>query len=182
MGIEDVYGIIHKIADGFEDECMKGLETHSDIIVDAIREQLDAGIDGNGVALSPTYLEDDYFSSRETPWVRQDEETGKTYVGAQGYRDWKKEITPPEQGTMLGLPPRSADVPNLRINGKFHDEINAKRVKDSIIVDPGNGDGPEIIRKYSDSILDMSPTAIEYFNEKIMLPTIDMFFKKCGYK
>lgn len=182
MDIEKVTDIIHKISEGFEEACLKCLDDHSGIIADAVREQLESGQDGNGAPLSPTYLEDDYFRNRKIPWHRTDEDTGKTYVGAEGYRDWKRDITPPVKGTMLGLPPRPADVPNLRIDGTFHSAINAKRVGDVIVIDPGNGRGPAIVSKYSDSILDMGPVTVEYFISTFMLPAIDSFLKECGYR
>ncbi len=83
---------------------------------------------------------------------------------------------------MLGLPARPDAVPNLFINGKFYSEITATLKGNALYTDPGSGDGPDIVGKYGDRILGMGQTAIGYFNTNCMLPAIDSFFKKCGYK
>lgn len=171
MGIERIAEIIHKIATGFEEACMQCLEANSGIVTDSIKEQLYSGQDGEGNHLSPTYDNDPYF-----------EEEGWWYHRAKDYKAWKYTITPPLSGTMLGLPPRPDDVPNLFINGKFYSEITARRRGDVLVVDPGNDKGPSIVAKYGDEILNMGPTAISYFNTTYMLPAIDSFFKDCGYK
>lgn len=171
MGIEEVANIIHKIADGFEEACIKCLESNSGVVLHAVAEQLYSGLDGEEKHLSPTYDDDPYF-----------EEEGYWYHRAKDYKAWKYSITPPVAGTMLGLPPRPDEVPNLYINGKFYSEITAMRKGDVLVVDPGSGNGSAIVAKYGDQILDMGQTAIEYFNTTYMLPAIDSFFKDCGYQ
>lgn len=182
MGIEEVALIIGKIADGFEEACMQCLADNSGAVLETIREQLKSGVDGDGSHLDPTYLEDPYLVNRRTPWFHEDEETGKTYIGPQGYLEWKKDITPPESGELLGLPPRPEAVPNLYINGKFYGEIKATRQGFSLLIDPGNGSGPDIVRKYGDRILGMGPSAVDYFNGTFMIDAIGSFFKSCGYR
>ena len=182
MGIEEVAEIIGKIADGLEAACIKCLEDNSGIVIKAVREQLWSGMDGEGKHLAPTYLEDPYLKNRKTPWFHYEEETGKIYIGPQGYLDWKKNITPPKAGEMLGLPPRPEAVPNLFIDGTFHTQIRAIRKDKSLVLDPGSKSGPDIVSKYGDSILAMSPAAVEYFNAHYLINAIDSFFKKCGYK
>lgn len=171
MDIQSVADIISKISDGFEEACIQCLSDNSGIVHLAITEQLYSGQNGEGEMLSPTYDSDPYF-----------EEDGPWYHRAYAYKAWKREITPPVAGSMLGLPPRPDDVPNLFINGKFHSEIIARRQGDVLHIDPGNGNGPTIVAKYGDNILNMGPTAIEYFNQNYMVPGIDQFFKKCGYR
>lgn len=171
MGIEEVANIIKRISDGFEEACVRCISDNSDIVLKAVREQLYSGVDGDGRHLSPTY-DDDPFFEEEGPWHHR----------AKDYKAWKRSITPPVSGTMLGLPPRPDDVPNLFIDGKFYSEINATLKGDVLVVDPGNGDGPSIVAKYGDEILDMGYTAIDYFNTTYMLPAIDSFFKDCGYR
>lgn len=182
MGIEEVSGIIGKIADGIEDACMQCLADNSGVVVKTIREQLSSGVNGEGSHLSPTYLDDPYLVNRDKPWFRRDSVTGKVYIGPQGYLDWKKDITPPRAGEMLGLPPRPDAVPNLFIDGTFHRQINASRKERSLMIDPGNDAGPDIVAKYGDIILTMSDAAIGYFNASYMIQAIDSFFKDCGYR
>lgn len=180
MDIQKVQEIIHKIADGFEDNALQCLANQSDVVVRAITEQLYCGQNGDGEHLSPTYLNDDFFIKYN--WHHVSEETGKEYFGARGYMEWKKDITPPESSEMLGLPPRPEDVPNLYIYGTFHRDISATLVDDGLRISPGNNDGPAIVMKYGDSILNMGPTAIEYFNANYLWPAIENFYKDCGYK
>ncbi len=171
MGIKEVADIIKKIADGFEVACVSCLSRNSGIVILEIQEQLYSGQDGMGDNLSPTYDDDPFF-----------EEKGTWYHRAGDYKKWKHEITPPVPGSMLGLPPRPDEVPNLFINGKFFSEITARMEGDQLTTDPGVGDGPDIVAKYGDEILNMGPSAIEYFNETYMLPAIGEHFQKCGYK
>lgn len=171
MDIDEVANIIHKIADGFKEACVKCLDDNRGIVIRAVTEQLYSGQNGEGGFLSPTYDNDPFF-----------EEPGAWHHRSADYKKWKYNITPPVAGTMLGLPPRPDDVPNLYINGKFYSEIIAVRKGDSLEVSPGGGNGPSIVAKYGDNILNMGPSAIEYFNITYMLPAIDSFFKDCGYR
>lgn len=171
MGVEEVANIIKKIADGFEEACIKCLDDKKGVIILSVTEQLYSGQDGNGNYLSPTYDNDPFF-----------QEEGFWHNRAKDYKAWKYSITPPATGSMLGLSPRPEEVPNLFINGKFYSEITAMRRGDVIVVDPGNGKGPAIVSKYGDEILNMGPIAVEHFNVTYMLPAIDSFFKDCGYQ
>ena len=171
MDIVKVVNIIQRIADGFEEACIECLSNNSGIVQLAVTEQMYSGQDGEGQLLTPGYDDDPFF-----------EEEGYWYHRAKDYKAWKRGITPPVAGSMLGLPPRPDNVPNLFINGKFYSEIVAVRKGDVLEVDPGNGHGPAIVAKYGDDILNMGSTAVEYFNEIYMLPAIKNFFKKCGYK
>ena len=58
MNISKVADIIHKIADGFEENGMKCLSDHSGNVVIAVQEQIYSGQNGAGELLSPTYDED----------------------------------------------------------------------------------------------------------------------------
>ncbi len=181
MGIEEVAGIISDIANGIEDACAQCLEENSGTVLDSIKEQLYAGMDGEGSHLEPTYLEDPYLVNRKKPWLHT-EDDGRIYIGPQGYLDWKKDITPPEQGEMLGLPPRPEAVPNLFINGTFYKSIKATRKGNSLDIGTTTETGKKIVEKYHDQILGMGETAIGYFNANVMLPAIASFFDKCGYR
>lgn len=173
MGIEEVAEIIRKIADGFEEACMRCLDANSDVVVASVHEQLWSGLNGKDEHLSPTYDNDPYFDEDDkNPW----------YGCSQEYKDWKMRITPPSSRPMLGLPPRPTEVPNLCIDGTFYSEITASRQGDELLLDPGQGNGLDIVDKYGDVILDMGSTAVEYFNANFMLPAIEDFFKDCGYR
>lgn len=171
MGIEEVAGIISRISTGFEEACMRCLEEHRDAVLDVVKEQLYSGRTGDGQYLSPTYDDDPFF-----------EEEGFWHHRARDYKAWKYKITPPAPGAMLGLEPRPENVPNLFISGKFYSEITISRKDYVLYIDPGIGRGPELVAKYGDQILTLSPEAVEYINRVFLVPGIEDFFKDCGYK
>lgn len=170
MGIEEVAGIIHKIAEGFEESCRQCLSDNSGVVLTEVREQLYAGLDGNGEYLSPTYDNDPFFN-----------EEGYWHNRAADYKAWKLTIMWTNRNRLLGLDQRPDEVPNLFIDGTFYFDITAARRGDVLVVDPGSGNGPDIVEKYGDQILNLGRTAVEYFNEELLLPSIARFFKNCGY-
>lgn len=171
MDVQQVADIIRQISDGFEDACKQCLQSESGLMLDLIREQMYVGMDGDEQHLSPTY-DDDPFFNEEGWWHHRSED----------YKAWKMKITPPLAGILTNLPPRPDNVPNLWIDGTFHSEVNAKPNDNGINIDPGMGNGPDIVAKYGDRLLFPGPTAVEYFNIYKMLPAIREHFEKCGYK
>lgn len=171
MDVAAVYGIIHGISAGLERACAECLSRRSGIVLLAVTEQLYSGLDGDGAYLSPTYDDDPYF-----------EEEGVWQGRAAAYKAWKKKITPPARGGMLGLPPRPEEVPNLFINGRFYSGITASPAAGGLSVTPGGGDGPSIVAKYGERILALGDEAVRYFNDEFMLPAIAEHFKRCGYR
>lgn len=171
MGIEEVALIIGRIADGFEDACVKCLQSNKEIVLQAVKEQMYSGFNGEAELLSPNYDDDPFF-----------EEEGYWYHRGADYKAWKRTITPPLTSSMLGLPPRPEEVPNLFIDGTFYGEITARDGNKSLELDPGSGNGPAIVDKYGDELLEMGPTATEYFTTEYMLPAIGSFFNECGYR
>ena len=170
--LQEVSQIIHAIAIGLEDECVKCLDERQEEIIDSIHEQLYSGLDGTEHLLSPSYDEDSYFSE-PGPWQNR----------AEAYKRWKEKITPPIRGEKLYLPPRPVEVPNLFIVGSFYESIHAERIRTGLhISSSGFKEGPDIERKYGEQILCMSDTAKAYFNLMFMRPCINRFFRNCGYK
>lgn len=174
MDLFEVNDIVAAISDGIEEACRTCLVDQSGIVLSAVTEQLLCGLDGEGNYLTPTY-DDDPFFNEQGPW----------YHRSYAYKAWKKEITPPQSsrqmGGLLTLPARPDSVPNLKIDGTFHSEINATPDSEGLMLDPGNGNGPAIVAKYGDQILKLGSTAVDYFNEKFMEPAIERFIKGCGY-
>lgn len=171
MGIEQVYDIIHRISKGFEDSCVRCLQNNSGVVINEITEQLWCGVDGADNYIEPNYDNDPYF-----------EEPGRWYHKSQAYKKWKNRITPPSRGVMLDLPQRPDNVPNLYITGRFYGDISATKIDDGLMLGAPDNDGPAILRKYSDlPLLDMGTSAVAFFNQNYMLPSIEKFFKDCGY-
>ena len=171
-GFEEVSRVIHAIASGIEEECVKCMEEHRREVVDCIQEQLYSGLDGTEHLLTPTYDNDPYFNE-DGPWKHK----------AEKYKHWKESITPPMQSEMLFLPPRPVEVPNLIITGTFYDSIRAERNGSGLhLGSSGFSEGPDIEKKYGEQILTMGDTAKEYFNIMYLRPWISKFFKNSGYK
>lgn len=171
MDVQEVYDVIHKISEGFEECVLKCLDNHSGNVVIAITEQLMCGIRSDDKYIDPNYDTDDYFTL-EGPWQNN----------SQGYKAYKKSITPPRASILLDLPPRPDNIPNLFITGKFHSEINARQAGDMLLVDPGTGDGPAIVDKFTDKILGLSSQGVAYFNTEYLGKAIEQHFQKCGYQ
>lgn len=171
MDIYRVAEIIKSYAEGFEAACFRCLANHSGVVVLAVQEQLYSGVDSQGQPLSPTYDDDPYFN-----------EPGYWHGRGADYKAWKRHITPPSSGPLLGLPPRRDEVPNLFIDGTFFSEITAEPRGDTLVTDPGIGNGPEIVSKYGDRILALGSEAVGYFNREYMLPAIEKHLKDSGYR
>ena len=91
---------------------VEALQENEEQLLALNRQQLFEGKDSQGKDLSPTYLEDPYFKTKEA---------------AQRYSDWKDKITPSSK--------RKSGVPNLYINGMFHNSIDATITVQGITTD-----------------------------------------------
>lgn len=169
--IDEVSKVISAISSGIVPQTENCMSRYSGTIRQAILEQLYSGIDGKGNSLNPNYDNDPFF-----------EQEGEWFHRSNDYKAWKNSITPPQSSPMLGLPPRSNSTPNLFINGKFYSEIFTVMNGDTLEIRPGDGDGPDIVRKWGEDILNASPTAIEYFINEKLKPHLSDFIEKCGYR
>ena len=52
---DELHRVIHSIASGFEEECIRCMEEHKNVLVDCIQEQLYSGLDGTEHLLNPDY-------------------------------------------------------------------------------------------------------------------------------
>ncbi|MCM1093792.1 MAG: hypothetical protein NC421_07550 [Lachnospiraceae bacterium] len=170
--IFDVCDMVVRMVDGFEPEIIQCLGDNALIAEDAVRRQLISGKDGEDKYLTPTYDDDPYFEDEDSPW----------YHRSDDYKDWKKTIKPTVFGIKMELPPRPDNVPNLYINGKFYSDVFSTMQGDVLSIQvEEDGDGPSIVSKYGEQILQLSPTAIGYFNNTYIIPCIWKFFADCGY-
>lgn len=168
--IDTVADSISRIANGIESNVADCMVKNSGTVRQAVLEQLFSGIDGDGNKLSPNYDDDPFFN-----------EEGMWYHRQKDYKAWKASITPPQPSPMLGLPARSLSTPNLYINGKFYSEIFTAMRGSVLEIDPGMGDGPDIVDKWGEKILKLSPIAKEYFIDEKLTPFLLAFYKSCGY-
>lgn len=180
MDLYQVDRIIGKIADGFEEACKECMAENSEVFTRIVREQLFSGLDGEGRELQPSYLDDPYFDN--VNWFHWDEMTTKIYHGAEGYLQWKKDITPPTTGQVIGYPARNEGTPNLYIDGTFYGTIEARATNDGVQVYTDSETGMKIEQKYGATIFAIADLGKSWFNERYMLPAIARFFKDCGYR
>lgn len=168
--LDEVCDAVKRWVEGFDGKCLECMEGNQGVFVHLITEQMYSGLKGDGTYITPSYDDDPFF-----------EEPGMWFHGSERYKAWKGEITPPVSSTLLGLPPRPYDVPNLFINGKFYSEIYSvsgdKQIEIRVME---SGDGPSILGKYGDELFDICGTAVKYFNEKYLLPHLQEFFDECG--
>lgn len=161
---------VHSVVTGLEQACADCLMENKAVVEELIGEQLYSGLDGDTNSLRPSYSDDPFFDIK-----------GRWYHDSDGYIEWKKKITPPVTSPRLNLPPRPIDVPNLYITGAFHESIRASVNGDSLSIGTfGFTEGPDIVRKYGDNILNLGVDAREYIVLEILEPFIGDFFKKYG--
>ena len=170
--LDEVCDAVKRWVDGFDGKCLECMEGNQGVFVHLITEQMYSGLKGDGTYITPSYDDDPFF-----------EEPGMWFHGSERYKAWKGEITPPVSSTLLGLPPRPYDVPNLFITGMFHESIKASRAGDVIrVYTSGFRDGPQIERKYGEEIFQLTDEAKEYFNIYALRPWLNDFMIKCGYR
>lgn len=162
---------VHSIVTGFEQTVAECLTQNKFVVEDLIGEQLYSGLDGDTNSLRPSYSDDPFFDIK-----------GRWYHDSDGYIEWKKNITPPIASPRLNLPPRPIDVPNLYITGTFHESIRATVNGGKVLINTvGFSDGPDIVRKYGDNILNLGMDAREYIVLEMLKPFVGNFFKKYGF-
>lgn len=136
-----------------------------------IREQLNAGINGNDKPLRPTYLNDPYFNTKEA---------GSFYKNARRYMKWKEEIRPPYDVTLFGIR-RSPETPNLIIRGDFHDSITAVPIDKGLRIESrGVSLSNDIEQKYGQAIYRFSSYARRHFMENFIKKGLEDYFRKFG--
>lgn len=161
---------VHSVVTGLEQACADCLMENKAVVEELIEEQLYSGLDGDTNSLRPSYSDDPFFDIK-----------GRWYHDSDGYIEWKKKITPPVTSPRLNLPPRPIDVPNLYITGAFHESIRASVNGDSLSIGTfGFTEGPDIVRKYGDNILNLGVDARECIVLEMLEPFIGDFFKKYG--
>lgn len=122
-----------------------------DYIVSLQKDQLNAGLDGDGKKFGLKYSQDPYFKSPEA---------GRRY-GA-----WKMSMN---KGTNTLFPVRDIDTPNLIINGNlFHNHILAKVSSGSLIIDAQSPIMGKLETKYG-KVLGLSPIVINYMLDKFLM-------------
>lgn len=123
-----------------------------DTAVDIIalnQQQLYAGRLADGSPVSPSYLDDPYFKSREA---------------AQRYSDWKDEITPNEE--------RPKGVPNLFINGFFYESWSITATAEKISFQSSDPNAADIEEKFSNRIYGLDDQNMGEYRRETFFPIL----------
>lgn len=157
--------MFRRFASGYGPMIEKVIEANRDFAEMAVREQMESGLDGNEKELRPGYLNDPYFKTRKD---------------AVNYMRWKEAITPPVQ-SQLGLRPRPVKTPNLRINGYFHNSLQAVSVPGGLkIVSQGVDFAPEVEHKYGDALYKLGRTAKRKFYRDHLRRAMKEYYRRFG--
>ena len=134
-------------------------------MANAVREQLESGLDGNEKELQPSYLNDPFFKTRKE---------------AVKYMRWKERITPPVRSE-LGLRERPVKTPNLRINGYFHNSIQAVRVDGGLkVVSHGVDFAKDVENKYGNALYQLGRTAKRKFYRDHLRRAMKEYYRLFG--
>jgi hypothetical protein len=121
----------------------EAIQENDEKILSLNRQQLFDGKKSDGSDLSPTYLNDPYFKTREA---------------AQRYSDWKDKITPNSK--------RKKGVPNLFINGYFHNSIEVDIDKKGLSFS-SNELGIDIVPKFGGDIFGLNSESRVELNKTV---------------
>lgn len=133
----------------------KILNDNDEKIKEVYRDQLNAGLDGNGKQLTPSYSQDPYFSSPAA---------GKRYAA------WKHARN---KGTNTIFPIRNIDTPNLIVTGKLvHNVVLFSASNEMFRIDIESRIYNQLISKYGEQTFTLNSIAIAYLNETIVLPIL----------
>lgn len=129
------------------------VEQNAETIADLQRDQMLEGRGVDGEYIRPFYSEDPYFKSVEA---------------AERYAEWKERITP--------NPQRPKDVPNLIINGAFHNSLFVKVFDGKFEIDTNVAFGEKVFESHQNAQgLDEEKRLL--FAEAITLPAIKEVLK-----
>lgn len=146
---------------GFCNELQSSIKTfiqsNGKYFVEAIKEQLYSGQDGDDRELTPNYLNDPFFNSKDA---------GRWKNNNKGYMLWKNEITPPES-SYIGFRARNIETPNLIIVGDFYNSIQFKDTQIGIEIGTTTSLGASIEKKYGAQIFKVSDLAVSWKKEEL---------------
>lgn len=121
----------------------KSIELNQDEIVELNRDQLWDGKDALGNDITPSYLDDPYFKTKEA---------------AAAYMRWKQKITP--------NPDRKPETPNMYINGSFYKSLKLDPGTEDFSIKTDSPLGRKIDQKF-DNLEGLTDDSIQLAGEII---------------
>ena len=116
-----------------------------------MRDQMYAGLDGNGKSLTPKYSQDPYF---------------KKPGAGERYARWKDTLWQRDHNSIF--PAKDIDTPNLIVNGNLiYKVLDFSAASQKMIVTAHSSIIPKIEAKYG-SVFKYSPIALGYIAQRIV--------------
>lgn len=138
-----------QLEQSLENIVVDSIDLTTDDIISLNQQQLYSGRLADGSPVSPGYLDDPYFKSREA---------------AQRYSDWKDQITPDEQ--------RTPGVPNLFINGRFYQSWSIRASATKINFESSDPDAMNIEEKFSEKIYGLDDENMDTYRRESFFPVL----------
>lgn len=135
-------------------------DTESEVI-EYMKDQLYAGLDGNGGYLAPSYLHDPYFRTREE---------------ATAYAKYKSTLNQRTPASYLS--PKPYDVPNLIITGRLvYNRLRLTVNGDTFSVGPAAGTRKKLEAKYY-APFKLSPLVMREYKRRVYFKQFVLKFKQ----
>lgn len=156
--VGDVYAAVVRLKAELRNQAARLMLRQADILLELQRDQMYAGLDAEGKAITPLYSQDPWFKSRES---------------AARYAAWKKTLR--QRTPARYLPPRPDDVPNLIITGTLiYDrlELTVNMLGAEVRLPSFN-----ITAKYG-QVLGFSPLVLDHYRRNYFWPRYNTIMRQ----
>lgn len=155
--MEKEYNAWLEFCDDLQSSVKTFIQSNGKYFVESVKEQLYSGLDGDDRELTPNYLNDPFFNSKDA---------GRWKNNNKGYMIWKSKITPP-QSSYLGFRARNIETPNLIIVGDFYNSIFVKDTDNGIEIGSDSTLGASIEKKYGSRIFKVSDLSFYWKKQEL---------------
>lgn len=145
---------VRKLAQNIEKQVAAIIDNTKEEIVKKNRQQLLDGVKSDGTELTPSYLNDPYFKTREA---------------AQRYSDFKDKITPSNK--------RKKGTPNLYINGLYHNSIKIDVRGEIFKIQSTASIGSDIERKYGENVYGLTTESTRAYIRETFYPLFKQYIE-----
>lgn len=142
--------------DNIDNKIASIVEENKDVLLSINKDQLLLGRDSEGNILSPSYIEDPYFKTKEH---------------AESYARMKYALESKHNHRIwfpAQYPDKDRNTPNLIVRGNFQDEMYITTGKDEFKINSTYIDSNDIDNKYKGKVFGIAPRYREYFYIEFM--------------
>jgi hypothetical protein len=143
-----------KLSQNIEKQISTIIDDTKEEIVKKNRQQLLDGIKSDGTEITPSYLNDPYFKTKEA---------------AQRYSNWKDKITPSNK--------RKSGTPNLYINGFYHNSIKLDVKGEIFKIQSTASIGNDIERKYGENVYGLTTESTKAYISETFYPLFKQYIE-----